>query len=91
MSNPSQAMGQFCNPRGLDVRNNTLYVADSGNHRVQVINITVYPEPSCILIGDEEPCGQVEVAEIVALINEWAGSRAELADVMKLITKWAGQ
>ena len=90
-SRPYEATGQFCSPRGLDVRDGMLYVADSGNNRVQVINVTALPEPSCILIGDEEPCGRVTVAEILDLITRWAWGGASVTDVIQLITAWAVQ
>ncbi len=88
-SHPSYALGQFCNPRGLDVWNSTLFVVDSGNHRVQVINLTYMPASSCIMLGDNEPCGKVEVGEIISFIGQWAAGNASVSDVLRLIIAWA--
>ncbi|MDW8395821.1 MAG: PKD domain-containing protein [Anaerolineae bacterium] len=39
---------QLCQPRGLAVFGNRLYVADAGNHRVQIFNITTPASPSYV-------------------------------------------
>jgi len=44
----------------------------------------------CTLTGDEPPCGEVELAEVIDLISLWAAEGATLADVIDLINAWAG-
>ena len=44
----------------------------------------------CTLAGDNPPCGQVTVGEIVALINLWTAGHANLSDIIKLINAWNG-
>lgn len=87
-SKPLLAAGQFCSPAGIDVKDGSIYVVDSGNHRLQVFNATNLPEPSCMQSGDEEPCGQVSLIEVIAYVNKWAVGDAELSDVIALINKW---
>jgi hypothetical protein len=43
----------------------------------------------CALVGDNPPCGSVDLREIVSLINLWARGGATLSDVVKLINQWA--
>lgn len=88
-SRPQDAGGQFCQPGGIDVKDNKLYVADTGSHRIQVFNVTSLPEPACILLGDESPCGLVSLGEVVSSINKWTTGEISLNDIMMLINKWA--
>lgn len=88
-SHPQDAGGQFCQPGGIDVKDNKLYVADTESHRVQVFNVTNLPEPTCILLGDDIPCGQVSMTEVIAYINKWTTGDANLSDIVLLINKWA--
>ena len=88
-SNSSYAEGQFCQPGGIDVKDGKLYVVDTGNHRVQVFNDTNLPQVTCILLGDDIPCGQVSLSEVINYINKWAAGDAELSDIITLINKWA--
>ncbi|MFZ2456527.1 MAG: NHL repeat-containing protein [Candidatus Altiarchaeia archaeon] len=88
-SRPLEAPGQFCSPGGLDVKNGSLYVADTGNNRIQVYNVTLLPEPTCIQRGDIPPCGQVVLQEVVDHINKWMIGDARLSDVIALINMWA--
>jgi len=44
----------------------------------------------CELTGDEPPCGEVALAEVVAHITLWSQGEATLADVVALITAWSG-
>lgn len=87
-SKPTLAAGQFCSPQGIEAMNGSLYVADTGNHRIQVYNISVLPEASCIRPGDDAPCGQASLLEVMAHINRWAIGEAELSDVIALINMW---
>jgi hypothetical protein len=43
----------------------------------------------CEMAGDDPPCGEVSLNEVVDFINEWAQDRAQLADVIALINVWA--
>ena len=43
----------------------------------------------CPLEGDVPPCGEIKVAEIVTLINEWSSGQKSLSDVIALILAWA--
>jgi len=43
----------------------------------------------CTLTGDEPPCGEIELAEVIDLINLWAADGAELSEVIDLINAWA--
>ena len=44
---------------------------------------------ACKLTGDDPPCGEVTLSEVVAFINEWAENEAALNDVIALINAWA--
>ena len=44
---------------------------------------------SCSMAGDNPPCGEVSLSEVVALINEWSQGNASLSDVIALINEWA--
>ena len=45
--------------------------------------------PNCSMIGDQPPCGQVSLPEVITLINAWATGQANLNDVIALINAWA--
>jgi len=86
---PLLALGQFCSPQGIEAYNGSLYVADTGNYRVQVYNISILPEPTCILPGDNPPCRQVSISEVIDSIRYWSIGKAELPDVVAMINLWA--
>ena len=44
---------------------------------------------SCMLAGDNPPCGVVTVPEILSAITLWAQGNMTIADVLNLITAWA--
>ena len=43
----------------------------------------------CYLAGDNPPCGEITIAEIVTLINKWSIGEATIPDVLALINAWA--
>jgi hypothetical protein len=43
---------------------------------------------SCALAGDNPPCGEVSLSEVVSLINNWAQGNATMPDVIRLINAW---
>ncbi len=43
----------------------------------------------CDLVGDDPPCGEVGLAEVIDLISLWAADGASLADVIDLISAWS--
>jgi len=46
---------------------------------------------TCDLAGDEPPCGQIDVSELVSLIGRWSDGDASLEDVLGLISAWSAQ
>jgi len=46
-------------------------------------------QATCDLSGDDPPCGDVSLAEVIGYINAWAGGQAALGDVVELINAWA--
>jgi len=84
-------VGQMCSPSGIRIFNESIYVADPGNQRVQAFRIPEsLKEYTCTLTGDKPPCGAVTVSEVVAHINLWAAGNASLSEVIALINAWAG-
>jgi hypothetical protein len=45
---------------------------------------------SCTLSGDNPPCSDISLDEIVSLINKWTQGDAALSDVIQLINAWSG-
>ena len=39
--------------------------------------------------GDEPPCGDVSLGEIVSAITQWASGEMELGQIIDLINAWA--
>ena len=69
------------------------YTGDSGSFSERTIGVdrmyvTTTTTVQCALIGDVSPCGVVEMAEVMALINQWAADKATLNDVIALIIAW---
>jgi len=48
-----------------------------------------YVQQGCSLAGDEPPCGQVSVTEILNLIMKWSNGQATIQEVLVLIQTWA--
>jgi hypothetical protein len=46
---------------------------------------------TCTLAGDEPPCGQIDISELVSLIGRWSAGDASLDDVLGLISAWSAQ
>ena len=46
-------------------------------------------EETCPLAGDDPPCGQVTLREVVANINRWAANDCRLGDVVALVNAWS--
>ena len=46
-------------------------------------------QASCTLAGDNPPCGNVSLSEVINYINAWATGQADLSDVVRLINAWA--
>ncbi|MEA3255867.1 MAG: right-handed parallel beta-helix repeat-containing protein [Candidatus Altiarchaeota archaeon] len=44
---------------------------------------------ACDLAGDNPPCGEITLSEVIDFINLWAQGQASLADVIDLINAWA--
>jgi parallel beta-helix repeat protein len=42
----------------------------------------------CALAGDEPPCGEISIPEVVAIINKWAVGEATIPEVVALINAW---
>jgi hypothetical protein len=45
--------------------------------------------PECAMPGNDPPCGEVELSEIVTAINQWAAGALDQGDVIDLINSWA--
>jgi hypothetical protein len=43
----------------------------------------------CSMPGDDPPCGEVSMGEVVTHINKWAAGNAQLSEVIALINAWA--
>ena len=43
----------------------------------------------CTIIGDEPPCGEIAISEVVNAINNWAIGQMILQEVITLINAWA--
>lgn len=43
----------------------------------------------CSMPGDDPPCGEVTMQEVIAHINKWAAGTADLGEVIDLINAWA--
>jgi hypothetical protein len=52
-------------------------------------NSTTTTQAECSLTGNEPPCYEVSLAEVISLINAWAEGTANLGDVIALINAWA--
>ena len=50
---------------------------------------TTTTEGSCLMPGNNLPCGDVTLSEVVFYINQWAAGTAGLGDVIDLINSWA--
>jgi hypothetical protein len=61
---------------------------DETNNQASAEIIVVTAE-ICALPGDEVPCDNVSLNEVVNYITEWASNRAALDDVVNLIYAWA--
>ncbi|MFZ2455347.1 MAG: NosD domain-containing protein [Candidatus Altiarchaeia archaeon] len=44
---------------------------------------------ACELTGDEPPCGEINISEIVTIINKWVAGQATIPEVVALINAWA--
>ncbi|MEA3255355.1 MAG: hypothetical protein U9Q22_05925 [Candidatus Altiarchaeota archaeon] len=88
-NDPEAAVGQFCMPEGIEIRGEKIYVADTGNHRIQVFETRELPLPTCPLAGDYDPCGEVILEEVVDYMVLWGQGQAEVGDVVALINAWA--
>ena len=60
----------------------------SGEVEDYTVNIK---QGTCNLAGDEPPCGEIAVSEVVSLIGRWSAGDASLEDVLGLITAWSKQ
>jgi hypothetical protein len=49
---------------------------------------TTVPGP-CIMKGNEPPCDEVTLSEVVDAINQWAAGNLDLGQVIDLINSWA--
>ncbi len=69
----------------------SLYVSDqnSTTTTTSTTTSTTTTTLACSLVGDNPPCGQVSLAEVINLINRWSSGTANLADVIALIDAWA--
>lgn len=45
--------------------------------------------PQCVMPGNDPPCDDVSLSEVVFAINRWAVGSFELGDVIDLINSWA--
>ena len=43
----------------------------------------------CSMHGDDPPCGEVTISEVIAHINKWSAGTAGLSEVIDLINAWA--
>jgi hypothetical protein len=43
----------------------------------------------CSMAGDDPPCGQVTIGEVIAHINKWSAGTAGLSEIINLINAWA--
>ena len=43
----------------------------------------------CVMPGNNPPCGEVALSEVVSAINRWAADELDLGDVISLINSWA--
>ncbi|MFZ2455926.1 MAG: hypothetical protein WAX07_05575 [Candidatus Altiarchaeia archaeon] len=50
---------------------------------------TTTTSPDCSMIGDQPPCGEISLSDIISLINAWTAGSASLNDVIALINAWA--
>lgn len=66
-----------------EVEDYTIEINDS----MKTTTTTIQEE--CDLVGDNPPCGEVTLSEVISLINIWAQGQAQLSDVIALITAWA--
>ncbi|MBN2251440.1 MAG: PQQ-binding-like beta-propeller repeat protein [Candidatus Altiarchaeota archaeon] len=64
--------------------------ASAGENIIEVYRIETGGSGECELAGDEPPCGEVTLSEVVSHINSWSSGEANLADVIALINAWAG-
>jgi hypothetical protein len=45
--------------------------------------------PQCVMQGNDPPCGEVTLSEVMDAINQWAGDNLDLASVIDLINSWS--
>lgn len=53
------------------------------------ITTTSTTTPQCIMPGNNPPCDEVSLSEVVDAINQWALDNLELGNVVGLINSWA--
>ncbi len=80
---PSDANGTYA-------FNGTSYYGLTSVYPVVIGDTEILAIFGCELTGDEPPCGEVALAEVVAHITLWSLGEATLADVVALITAWSG-
>jgi Mg-chelatase subunit ChlD len=51
---------------------------------------TTTTEGPCMMPGNDPPCGQVTLEEVIAAINRWIAGDMELSSVIDLIMAWSG-
>ena len=63
--------------------------SSSENNIIEVYSIETSLEEECDLPGDNPPCDEVTLSEVVDYINLWIEGEAELSEVIDLINAWA--
>ena len=71
-----------------EVEDNSVDILDSLTSTTSSTSTTTLPG-QCSMPGDDPPCGEVTLGEVVAQINKWATGTAGLSEVIDLINAWA--
>jgi hypothetical protein len=66
-----------------EVEDYTVEIVDS------LTNTTTTTIPGqCSMRGDDPPCGEVTIGEVIAHINKWSAGQANLSEIVDLINAW---
>ena len=71
-----------------EVEDYAIDIVDSLTSTTSSISTTTIPG-QCSMPGDDPPCGEVTIGEVIAHINRWSAGTAGLSEIIDLINAWA--
>ena len=79
---------RVCSQMYGEVEDYTIDIVDSLTSTTSSTPTTTIPG-QCSMPGDNPPCGEITIGEVVAQINKWSAGTAGLSEVIDLINAWA--